>query len=185
MRYEFEPLGNWTDPVTADRPTCRFKTSYDDTLGLLDSETEKLGASLVVIQIDVTRDQIRRDGLPRASARPDMPGVRVSFDSDYGPLAYATDRFPDWRDNLRAIALSLQALRAVDRYGVNERGQQYTGWLAIGAGPNMDEKAARKLLDTYGGEKLALKATHPDMPGGSDAAFENVQLARRVLAGAS
>lgn len=185
MRYEFEPLGTWAGPVTGDHPTCRFRSSYDDTIRLLDRETDYLGAPLVVIQIDVTREQIRLDGLPRASARPFSSGVRVSFASDYGPLMYATDRYLDWRDNLRAIALSLNALRAFDRYGVNERGQQYTGWLAIGAGPNMDEAAARKLLESYGGEKLALKATHPDMPGGSEAAFANVQLARRVLAGAS
>ena len=31
---------------------------------------------------------------------------------------YATDAYGDWKSNLRAIALGLEALRAVDRYGL-------------------------------------------------------------------
>jgi hypothetical protein len=65
----------------------------------------------------------------------------VSFESRFGPLRYATDRYaprwsgdpPGWQANVRAIALALQALRAVDRYGVSTRGEQYTGWSALPA----------------------------------------------------
>jgi hypothetical protein len=188
MRYEFQPIGNWTDPVTDDRPICRFRASWPDTLALLDRETEKLGAQLVVVQVDVARGAIRRDGMLRADARAYFPGVRISFDSRFGPLTYATDQFNDWKDNVRAIALALEALRAVDRYGVNRRGEQYTGWLQIEAGPNLDAEAARALLDGYGGERAALRATHPDTvePGTYDEAkFRAVQAARQLLAGAS
>lgn len=184
MRYAFEPLGDWTRPVTTEHPACRFRSGYADTIDLLDREVVQLGATLIVVQIDVSRAEIRNDGLPRAHARPRTPGVRVSFDSIHGPMAYATDRFADWRDNLRAIAMSLQALRAVDRYGVNGTGEQYTGWLAIEAGPNMSVADARALIDSYGGEREAQKATHPQF-GGTQEAFDRVQLARRVLAGAS
>jgi hypothetical protein len=135
MRYEIQPLGAWNGPVTGDRPWCRFRAPWPDTLDLLGFETDKLSASLVVIQIDVVEGDLRRDGMLRANARVGFPGVRVSFTSRFGPLMYATDRFGWWQDNIRAVALSLTALRAVDRYGVNQSGEQYTGWKAIGAAP--------------------------------------------------
>ena len=87
-----------------------------------------------MLQVDISERYIRTDGLPYANARYGTnPGVIVSFDSRHGPLRYATDAFTEWQDNLRAIALSLEALRAVDRYGVTRRGEQYTGWRAIAA----------------------------------------------------
>jgi hypothetical protein len=33
-----------------------------------------------------------------------------------------------WQDNLRAVALGLEALRRVERYGIAQRGEQYAGW---------------------------------------------------------
>jgi hypothetical protein len=186
VRYEIQPIGNWTEPVTRDRPACRFRAPWSDTLALLTYEVERLGGAMIVIQVDATRAQIRRDGMLRADARVGFPGVRVSFTSLYGPLTYSTDRFDDWQDNIRAIALSLQALRAVDRYGVNKHGEQYTGWLQIESGPRPDVEAARALLDSYGGPAAALKATHPDTAAQYDAdAFRAVQAARELLVGAS
>lgn len=181
-RYEIQPLGSWTGAVTADRRPAQFRTRWSDTLDLLAYEIERLDADLIVMQVDVERGEIRRDGMLRAGARVRFPGVRVSFTSRYGPLTYATDRFDDWQDNVRAVALSLVALRAVDRYGVNSRGEQYTGWLAIEP-PSADYRAAQDLLDSYGGLVAALKATHPDA-GGDPEAFHAVDQARKLLAGA-
>lgn len=185
MRYEVRPIERWPDDETQHRERARFRTTWSQTANLLGYEIEKLGATSVVLQIDVTADEIRRDGMIRANARPRTPRVRVAFESRYGPLTYATDRYDDWRDNVRAIALALQALRAVDRYGVNKRGEQYTGWLALDSVPHtapMDVHRAAALLVSYGGEKAALKATHPDT-GGSAEAFAEVQAARGVLSG--
>lgn len=182
MKYKIEPLGNWTDAVTEDRASGRFRAPWKSTLALLGTETEYLGATLVVLQVDTTRGEIRLDGMLRANAKVDFPGVRVSFGSDLGALTYSTDRFAGWQENIRAIALALVALRAVDRYGVGGRGEQYTGWLALAA-PPPDFAAARDLLDSYGGEKAAVKATHPDF-GGDPEKFDAVNKARKLLASA-
>ena len=144
MRWQIRPLGPWLDPVTADRKSSgTFKAHWDQTLALLDAEVEALGGDgPVVIQIDVQAVDLRADGMLRTRARVgDFPGVIVSFTSRHGALRYATDAFeqrwsgalPGWQANVRAIALSLQALRAVDRYGVTRRGEQYTGWSALPA----------------------------------------------------
>jgi hypothetical protein len=78
-----------------------------------------------VLQVDLAERDIRVDGLPRSNARyGSHPGAIVSFDSRRGPLRYATDEFTEWKANLRAVALSLKALRDVDRYGVSKRGEQ-------------------------------------------------------------
>ena len=102
-------------------------------MNLLKHELERLQASNVVIEMDLTEVDIRRDGLPRNNARPTTPRVCLSMDSPYGPLRYPCDTFLSWQDNVRGIALALEALRKVDRYGVTKRGEQYTGWKALPA----------------------------------------------------
>ncbi len=192
MRYHIRPLGTWTGPVTTDRQSSAvFRASWDDTLDLLCREVDALDGSLVVLQVEADPDDIRRDGMLRSRAQVGFPGVRVSFDSRHGPLTYATDAYeqryhnamPGWQANIRATALGLGALRAVDRYGISGRGEQYVGWTAIGSAPAkvpFDGAAAQALLDRYGGLRPALMATHPDRGGNADD-FACVQEARRVL----
>lgn len=182
VRYEVRPLGPWASPVTSDRSSSgRFRASWNDTLKLLCREADALNAGLLVVQVDADPDDIRRDGMLRARARVRFPGVKVSIDSIHGPLTYATDAYDTWQANVRAIALSMTALRTVDRYGVSTRGEQYRGWLALEqAKPGDPVQAARDLIASYGGLREALKATHPDH-GGDVAAFRAVQEARRVL----
>ncbi|MCW2899507.1 MAG: heat shock protein DnaJ protein [Streptosporangiaceae bacterium] len=141
LSHEFRPLGPWTDPETWPRKSAYiFRAGWHDTLTLLSDEIDYLDAGRVIIQVDVEDSNIRRDGGLRANARVIHPGVVISFDSKYGPLRYATDAYETvgsregWRANVRAIALALGALRAVDRYGVTKRGEQYTGWTALPAG---------------------------------------------------
>jgi hypothetical protein len=45
-------------------------------------------------------------------------------------LVYATDACVYWQHNVRSIALGLEALRAVDRYGITRKGEQYAGFRA-------------------------------------------------------
>jgi hypothetical protein len=209
MRYEIRPLGQWTDPVTAARKSSGvFQASWDDTLVLLRDEVERLdGEYPIVIQIDVTELDLRQDGMLRSKARVGPnPGAVVSFQSRFGPLRYATDAYeqrwtgalPGWQANVRAIALALEALRAVDRYGVSRRGEQYTGWKALPAGsgagtsPFATTGAALQWMraqdDLEGGElapgalyrKLA-RRMHPDIPTGNPADWDKLDAARRIL----
>ncbi len=209
MRYEIRPLGPWTEPVTSGRARSgRFRARWADTLTMLGAEVEHLGGDLVVIQIDVTDGELRRDGMLRANAKVDFPGVRVSFSSVHGPLTYATDAYdrwyagdpPGWQANVRAIALALQALRAVDRYGVTSRGEQYTGWTALPSKPSVMTvvDAARLLVEHAEGDwwsvpdivsdpavqarayRAAARRAHPDAGGDRDL-FERLTAARDLL----
>lgn len=200
MRYETRPLGAWLGPVTGDRaPARRFSASWQSTLELLAKETEALGANIVVVQVDVTEADIRRDGMIRANARPGMPGVKISFESRFGPLTYATDAYDDWRGNVRAIALGLEALRAVDRYGITKTGEQYRGFRAIEGAPTdtMTVDEAVRLLAAQSGITIlgpgdmsavrlayrrAVQEHHPDR-GGDVCIFRRLTAARDLLLG--
>lgn len=179
----FRPIGvDWPDSHSEDRVYSQFKAPETDTWRILKRELGMLNAERVIIQIDLQEGQIRQDGWPKSGARqPDFPGVMLSFNSDFGPLEYHTDRFPRYLENLRAIALGLEALRRVERYGITKSGQQYTGWKALPktAGhhePGLIERG-QVLIAEHGSVIDAIKATHPDAGGDADD-FRAVQAAR-------
>lgn len=173
------PIDRWPGEQTRVRTHSKFSASEGTTWELLKRELRMLDAKNIVIQLALREDQLRIDGWPKASARPSHPGIIIAFDSRYGPLKYATDTFHNFNENLRALALALEALRRVDRYGVTKRGEQYRGWKALTSGPSAegDARRGRALIDEHGSVAKALKATHPDT-GGSAEDFEAVQAAR-------
>lgn len=158
----FRPLPLWPHKPTNPRQWARFDTPYPRTVALLIREVELLGGKGdITIGVGLSETDIRLDGQPRANARAmSHPGVEISFESKVGRLSYATDQYSEWQDNVRAIAVSLEALRAVERWGVS-KGRQYTGFALLEAGPPVETVGAR-LVDEYGSVKKALQATHPD-----------------------
>ncbi len=131
MDLIYRPLTSWPGDMTTVRRHTPFKASYSDTLRLLDGELVHLKARQVVLQVALPEQEIRLDGKPRANARPAHPGIVLAFESSKGPMQFPCDTFTSWDANLRAIALSLEALRKVDRFGVTRRNEQYAGWKAL------------------------------------------------------
>jgi hypothetical protein len=207
LEFQFRPIAVWPGKRSAPRPSP-FRASWSDTLGLLERELGKLQARNIVIQADCGESDIRRDGMLRADVRLRGPGVILSFDSRHGPLSYPCDRYRDWQSNVRAIALSLEALRAVDRYGVTRRAEQYQGWsklpppdapvapAAANTGFSSESEAAVFLSNIGGGNASAILrnrdtllhvyrracvATHPDHHPQHAQAFRRVQAAYEFL----
>lgn len=199
----FRPLTQWPRPNTKNRRGGTFRVGYVATLKLLESEIDKVGGRNAVLQAGFAREDIRNDGFPRAKARPAHPGIVVSFESRHGSLMFACDTFEDWEDNLRAVALTLENLRAVERYGATKHGEQYTGYVAIPAkdasnGFHSAEEAARFIMAAAGvnGEprnffndtedaraaiiRKAAANMHPDS-GGSHEQFVKLQSAKKLL----
>lgn len=140
------PIESWPIPMTKRRRQASFKTLFSDTLSQLDRELRQLAASFgsvrpapSILQIALREKDFRLDGLPYANSRPEHPGVILAIEPKGSPsLSFPCDTFDDWKDNLRAITLTLEALRKIDRYGVTQTGQQYTGWRAIESKPSVD-----------------------------------------------
>jgi hypothetical protein len=202
VRFEIRPLGLWDRAVTPAGkrlPASTFRAIWPATMKLLRREVGTIGGRLVAVQIDVAEGQIRRDGMLYANARANSPAVKVSFESKHGPLTYATDKYDHWQANVRAIALSLESLRAVDRYGVSGSGEQYRGWTALDSKPaekGLSVEEARTVLQPFGAPGLATvdiinrafrnasRVHHPDAGGSADA-FRLISTARDVLIGAA
>lgn len=121
----------WPGERCKSRRQSQFDTPWQKTINLLLSELDKLNARNLVIELDCDESQIKLDGGLRAHAQMRGPGVIVGFESAKGPMRFPCDTFLDWRDNIRAIAKALEALRAVDRYGVTLKNEQYRGWSAL------------------------------------------------------
>lgn len=180
-RFALRPLPEWPYPPTRSRRGRRtFTAGWQSTLNLLGRELDMLRATAPIIAAGFEESDLRLDGLPRASAYPHHPGVEISFDTrQHGRLVYATDVCEWWQHNVRSIALGLESLRAVDRYGITRRGEQYAGWRQLGTGadggPSLER--GRALIREAGGVMGAIKATHPDA-GGDPIDFQSVRMAQ-------
>ena len=153
----YRPIEAWPGEPTSSPKPNPFRATWTSTLDLLDRELYALDVDQAVLQVDAAERDFRLDGALRADARLRSDRVILSFEHPkLGPLSYPCDSYaggykwvsgaqlgrdrganrliPGWQANVRAIALTLEALRAVDRYGAAQTGQQYTGWKAIGAG---------------------------------------------------
>jgi hypothetical protein len=204
LNARFRPLEQWPAERTRYRQDAKFRSTYPQTLDLLETELSHLHARAgsVVIQVDnLSLDDIRNDGWPKGSWNPrgGNQGVVVSFESGKGAMSFPCDKFRDWQDNLRAIAKSLEALRMVDRYGVTRGNEQYRGWTQIGNGNGkMDRASALKFMASLHSspvENLARLSVeelrsicrtakienHPDREGGSHETFVAIGQAEEVL----
>ncbi|OHU55951.1 molecular chaperone DnaJ [Mycobacteroides chelonae] len=203
------PITAWPHQLTQERRRSNFSALWSDTLNLLDRELWYLGNghrnAPAVLQIAMREQDFRIDGMPRATVKPEHPGVILNVESRTGPLSFPCDTFTNWQDNLRAIALALEALRKVDRYGVTQTGQQYRGWqaietkaqttperaavLLIGAawpGCDIEERAKAIILGedrdmARNAYRAARRNTHPDRNDGARAMWNRVEEAADVL----
>lgn len=203
LDWRVRPITLWPGKSTTRPQSSRFRATWSNTSQLLARELAFIRARQIVLELAVGENEIRLDGWIRATARPRSPGVIISFESKHGPLRYPCDRFTNWQDNVRAIALGLQALRAVDRYGVTRIGEQYRGWRALPEpnGELTSMAAAASMIRACAGEhwngvpwdaiaadpdrlrkicRDAQKRTHPDC-GGDEATFIRLGVAIKIV----
>lgn len=145
MILTFAPIGQWPEGwIRGDEAEnwSPFKSNYSNTLGVLERELLALDVQEAQIQLDIDDRQIRITGQLKEGARVGYHGCILTIDTPkYGVLVYSCNaydlqsrRAESWKENLRAIALGLEALRKVERYGIANRGQQYAGWAQLGTG---------------------------------------------------
>lgn len=197
-----KPIITWPGELTSRRSASPFSATWSSTLQLLTRELREVSATARVLQVAIPESDFRIDGYPRANARQQHPGVIVSFTTrKAGPLSFPCDRFHHWQDNVRAIALAMEALRKVDRYGITRNAEQYQGWKAIGSGraigggmtddealgvilaaAEMPDNARASLAELL---RAARGNAHPDRHHGNREAWDRVEAAALVLGVAS
>jgi hypothetical protein len=220
VRLVYRPIERWPGAFTSPRREAPFEATWKTTQELLERELRALDVAEAVLQVDSPNERdFRLDGALRSDAKLRTPAVILSFETRrYGKLSYPCDTFTKrsyrgslegWQANVRAIGLGLEALRKVDRYGIANTGQQYTGWKAIGAGVPLPSSAmtvdqAARFLATHAdlplfefqdlpGEIIANRDTravafrtaarklHPDSPTGNEDDFKRLNEAMEVL----
>lgn len=133
LKATFRPMTNKPDHRGYGFKTSPFRAKWEQTLDMLEAELGHLKATDVVIEVDAPAEQFRNDGSIKRTIEPRSPHIRVSFDCKHGHLSYTCSTYSGYEANLRAVALTLEQLRACDRYGAVKGGEQYKGWAALPA----------------------------------------------------
>jgi hypothetical protein len=182
MRATWRPLPAWPYEPRPKRPS-RFDSTWEATLDKLEREIAAISGTDVVIGIVCDESQISMSGTLKNGSRASLrhPGVEVSFEVPGGRrMVFHTDTYSHLVWNIRAVALGLEALRAVERHGITSNvGEQYAGFAAIGPG-GPDPDRGRVIVERNGSVAKALFATHPDH-GGDPGQFADVEAYRKAI----
>ena len=168
---------------TAYPTRSRFDTAEERVKRDLEQQLLLMRATDVVV---TTNCELRRDGRPYANQRIEDMGVAVYFKRKGQDQVIACDRWNSIRDNLQAIAKTIEALRAITRWGTGEMvDAAYAGFTAIPANASAGRRkrpwhevlgvspdAPREVVEAAG--KAMQRKTHPDV-GGTDVDFQEVQ----------
>lgn len=211
-------LTTW-DHITQDRQPTPFTIGWSTALALLQREADQLTgrkATTVYVEVDLPPSAIRVDGqmrsdAPRRIATPavavELPGpdgAPIRFTSDHHRDNYASRYLAGWQSNVYAVAKTLEALRAMDRWGATS-GEQYRGFaalpstssgMALGTGLTPDDamgllwNAADRVPplkvsdvnadDVARAYRVAARTHHPDQ-GGDPGVFAKLGEARDIL----
>lgn len=152
---------------------------WNVVLNRIGHRAELMGLKNVVIS---TNQPVRQDGMPySARHRIDDPAVAIYFTRKDQQLVMAQDKFAKIEDNMRSVAIALEAIARMDRHGGGKMlDRAFTGFVAI-----TDRSDFRAVLKIDPGDdlreaersfkKLAMLA-HPDH-GGSESAMAELNTA--------
>jgi len=118
-------------PASA-RKNSRFDTPLKRAVDDLLNELALLGARDVIISSNL---ELKPNGLPYADSRePSDPAVAVYFERSKRPFVIACDTYKRVVDNVRAVGMTVSALRTIQRHGASSMLEQaFTGFAALPA----------------------------------------------------
>ena len=180
-------------------PMGRGRTAYrDKKYGQFKVGPEKIKRDLLkeLSMMSVTNyvinsnSRLKADGMPYVNQQIEDTGVVLYFTRKGQEIAIACDKYYQVNDNLRAIGLSLGAIRGMERWGTEEMvDRAFTGFAALPASFEMPAgRTHREWWDVLGVDRganalevkaayrEALKLHHPDF-GGDESDLKDVQRA--------
>jgi hypothetical protein len=117
-RFPLHWPANWTRTPGHERQPSRYKVGGGRALNDLLYSLKQMGAVDVIVSTNV---ELLQDGLPYANRRePQDPGVAVYWLKDKKPQVMACDHWEKVHENIRAIGLALEAMRALERSGATQ-----------------------------------------------------------------
>lgn len=163
------------------RTWSKFKAQFGRARDRCLGEIRTLGGRQTIISSNLP---LRIDGLPYANARPDNgdSGVAVYFTYKSKQMCFACDRWAKVEDNMHAIALTINALRGVARWGTGDMMEAaFTGFAALPSPGQATARGWMQILEV--GHDVTLEKAkenyrrlsmirHPDRGGSEDAMSE-------------
>ncbi len=142
-----------------------------------------MGADSMVLSTNL---RLRNDGYPYSKqAQPIDKGAAVYFMHKGKQMCFACDRWDSIQDNIYAVAMTIEALRGIERWGSGDMvNQAFSGFVALPAPKRAEEVlgvragASHDEIETAWREKA--KRYHPDK-GGSVEAMQEINDARKRL----
>jgi hypothetical protein len=168
----------WKRCKPGEARRSKYEVSLESAYEQLLQSLQRMGARDVVVSTNLP---LRRDGLRPYMSNVSEPmdrGAAVYWVKDKAPRVMACDHWLTVRENVRAVGLTLEALRAIERAGATELLERaYTGFTALPASTrrhwsdilNLTREAA--LADIESAYRAAVKQlahTHPDLGGDSE-----------------
>jgi hypothetical protein len=173
------------------REYSKFKTGFGAAREFLFAEIRRMGGSKQILSTNVP---LRNDGMPRANMpEPRDRGVAVYFVYQKKSMVFACDKYINVRDNIYAIAKTIEALRGIERWGASDMMERaFKGFAAL---PERTSQPWRTVLglhtDPITGAAVEqrfrelARVHHPDVGGDAEKFREIVQAredARREIA---
>lgn len=174
--------GEWTDrrAITVSEGVTRILNELYSFTRI--GQGERMPKESIVISINI---RINRAGLPSSETKqPDDVGAAVYFTLDNKNYCLPCDRWDRVADNLAAIAAHLGALRGIERWGVGESHDVFTGFRALPYSTErrpwwivLEISANATWEECQNAYTIVAKKVHPDKPGGSKEAFQELEQA--------
>jgi hypothetical protein len=169
--------GNWKSAGPLDMGTA---------LTRLRDELRKINARNVVVSTNVPT---RSDGMPYAKSRqPEDPGVAVYFVRGRletpQRVCLPCDKYTRIADNINAVALHLDAMRGMERWGVGTSDQLFSGFKALPPAQIkrewwqvLDVSPEATLEEINETRRRLANVFHPDKPTGNAAKMTEINAA--------
>jgi hypothetical protein len=203
MNIIFRPLVVWPHNPSRARITWPADITLSKALQHLEQQLRLLGCRRdAYIEADVDEQHIRQDGQLRSTAvTRGTPGCIVYAEHPgLGSLRWACDGYRKLPHNIRAVSMTIQNLRAIDRYKCVRDSEQFRGFKALptqsASSATTTVVAAVEVLARYAPRldihrashetflnalRIAHSATHPDRRGGNREAWDAVERAAATL----
>lgn len=169
-RFRRKSPRGWLQPLTV----------ANSRTGLLD-ELDRFGSRGVIISSNIP---LRQDGLPMSGRpAPEDPGVALFFERGGSNSALACDQYRSAADNMRALAVTIESLRRIERHGSsNLFAQAFSAFQSLpSTTPNWAEVLGidtnANLADCETAFRTMAAQLHPDLPGGSNEAMVRLNAA--------
>lgn len=132
QRYPLTWPAGWPRTHWARRSHSPFKTTTEKAFNGLLAELGRLEARGVIISSNL---KLRNDGYPYANQpRHDDEGIAVYFTRRGKDYVLACDKYHKREDNLRALALTIEAIRGIERWGSSDLMERaFTGFAQLAA----------------------------------------------------